>query len=668
MTVPIKIVCVSLNFQKLDDMALKALSNAYLSNDVEVISNFKQNVGFPIEQFSVIEKCNAVLLVFCYYDDLSSDFIHSRILDTWDKLSRGGIVGSLRHIKFFENIDAIKYLGECSVGLHSVTLGDSQVLSQMCDALQKASIIQSTNPTFSVLVSWLKNLAEEVRLRTELFTGNISLERIAAEIISREIKKEEKVSLVGFGKSGKLIAKILNEELGYHLKIANRTASALNEIKKKDNIEVIDLDNYTELLNSTCVILAVNSNDETQKYSLKLLEHFEKINSKPKLLVDLASPPLIKKGINTNVVTLEDLSVEANKNLNKRTSEVNKARDIVSKYYAVIAENLNREIGKIILNSQKTNVNCKLDNTKLNLFKIRNDSYKSIREYLDKLGFVEVTTPYIVGVSTDPPKVDKGGTIDVSWQGGVKAFLRQSNQLYKQMIVASGLQKIYEIGPFWRAETDQSYRHLQESIGLDIELSNPKNLEELYELAYSIILDVKIRIWKIYKIKNENFILPHFNSVPIITYAEAVNILNSKGYHIIFGEDLGLVGEAKLGQIIKKERNSDAFIVKDYPDSIKKFYTKKTNGGTTETFDIIISGWELVSGAIRETNRSVIENSMRLSGIDITDYNFYLSIVDGSVSHGGFCLGIDRLIAKLLDLEMVSDAVVFPRTFKNLIP
>ena len=156
--------------------------------------------------------------------------------------------------------------------------------------------------------------------------------------------------------------------------------------------------------------------------------------------------------------------------------------------------------------------------------------------------------------------------------------------------------------------------------------------------------------------------------MPIITYAEAVNILNSKGCYITFGEDLGLIGEAKLGQIIKKEHNSDAFIVKDYPDSIKKFYTKKTKGGTTETFDIIISGWELVSGAIRETNRSVIENSMRLSGIDTTDYNFYLSIVDGSVSHGGFCLGIDRLIAKLLDLEMVSDAVVFPRTFKNLIP
>ena len=81
-----------------------------------------------------------------------------------------------------------------------------------------------------------------------------------------------------------------------------------------------------------------------------------------------------------------------------------------------------------------------------------------------------------------------------------------------------------------------------------------------------------------------------------------------------------------------------------------------------------MAGWELASGAIRETDRSSIEKSMRLSGIDPGDYSFYLSIVDGSESHGGFGLGIDRLFAKLLDLEMVSDAVVFPRTFKNLIP
>jgi aspartyl/asparaginyl-tRNA synthetase len=236
------------------------------------------------------------------------------------------------------------------------------------------------------------------------------------------------------------------------------------------------------------------------------------------------------------------------------------------------------------------------------------------------------------------------------------------------MIVASGLPRIYELGPFWRAETKQSFRHLQESIGLDVETANPESLKELYELAYAVIREVKNELGKVHGIGYDHLSLPDFSAVPIITYAEAIDILNTKGHATSFGEDLGLMGERSLGQIMKRSCGSDVCILTDYPDTIKKFYTKKKDGGTTETFDIILAGWELVSGAIRETNRSVIEKSMRLAGINSADYEFYLSIVDGAVPHGGFCLGFDRLIAKLLDLEIVSDAVVFPRTFEKLFP
>lgn len=668
MTIPIKIVCASLSFQRLDESALKALSDARLNNDIKIISKFKKDVGFPIEQLSIIDKCNAVIIVFCYSGNFSSEFVRSRIFDSWEKLSPGGIINSLRNIKLFEDIDAIRYLGECAIGLHSVTLGDSQVFSQIFDSLQEASLTQPENPTFATLASWLKTLALEVRSKTNIFSGNTSLERIATEIISKNVEEDKKVSLIGFGKSGKLIAKILKEELGYPLVIANKTQDVLAEIAKEKKVEIVNLDSYEKLLDCACVVLAITSNEKTRKYSSALLSELKKLNSKPKLIIDICSPSLLNKEQGINLITLEDLSIEANNNINKRASEANKARDIVNKSCVIAVESLNREIGKITYTKQINENNHKLNKKKLDVLKIRNDGYRIIRKYLEKYGFIEVTTPYIVGVSTDPPKVDKGGTIDVFWHGGTRAFLRQSNQLYKQMIVASGLPKIYEIGPFWRAEAIKSYRHLQESIGLDIEMSNPKSLEKLYELAYSIILQVKTHLWDIYHIKNNKFVLPKFNMVPVITYDEAINILNSKGYSITFGEDLGLAGEGKLGQIIKKERKSDVFIVKNYPDSIKKFYTKKTQGGATETFDIIVSGWELVSGAIRENNRTTIEKSMHLSGIDARDYGFYLSVIDGSVPHGGFCLGIDRLIAKILDLEMVSDAVAFPRTFEKLIP
>lgn len=91
MELPINIVCASLNFQRLNEEAMNNLSNAYLKNDQETILDFRENIGFNVEQLVIIEKCNAVMVVFCYYENLSKDFIRGRVLDTWDKLSKGGL-------------------------------------------------------------------------------------------------------------------------------------------------------------------------------------------------------------------------------------------------------------------------------------------------------------------------------------------------------------------------------------------------------------------------------------------------------------------------------------------------------------------------------------------------------------------------------------------------
>lgn len=293
--------------------------------------------------------------------------------------------------------------------------------------------------------------------------------------------------------------------------------------------------------------------------------------------------------------------------------------------------------------------------------------FRYLRDYFSHNGYLEVITPFIVGISTDPPKVDKGGTFDVDWVNGARAFLRQSNQIYKQICVASGLEKIYEIGPFWRKESSESYRHLQESIGLDVEMQNPKSLQELYELACELIKKVNIHVVATYKLRN-NLVIPDVDKIPVFTYDEAVDLLRENGHPVTRGDDFGLVSEAKLGQLVKKKFNSDVLVIKDYPDTIKKFYTKQKREGLTETFDVIVGGWELVSGAIRQTDGDSVKESMRLSDINASDYDFYISIIDKAPEHGGFCLGLDRLLAKILNKEMISDAVPFPRTYKKLIP
>lgn len=657
-----KIICASLNYQRLDEKSLNNLKSANLKKDHKFLNQFKNELGLEIDSIVVIEKCNAVNLLISYQDDLSFEYVKGRILSTWDRYSNNGIMIIIRDIKFYEGIDAIKFLGECAVGIHSVTIGDSQVLSQIAEGL-KSGLHGEVSP-FIFIIDWLNELVNECKLKTKIFEGNISLERIACDLISKNISKIEKTVLIGYGKSGKLIAKILNKENDFPLEILNRT---IIDIQKENldekKVKYSSFSNFKSN-NIHCIIITVNNNTETNAIITDLLKTIE--NTKDILFIDLSTPSLLMGKVD-NFIGIEKLSKIAETNSDTRRNEINKARNIINNTIDLVINKINRNTAEFYMNQQR-NINFKkLDRKKIDLIIQRSEMFKIIKGYLNSKKFIEVTTPYIVGISTDPPKVDKGGTINVDWMNGTTAFLRQSNQIYKQIIVASGMEKIYEIGPFWRKETSESYRHLQESIGLDIELSNPKNLNELYYLACKIIKKVNDNLIKTFKLKT-NLNLPNINKIPILTYHEAIKLLQENGNPITMGEDLGLVSEAKLGQLIKAKFNSDIFVVKDYPDTIKKFYTKNKIGGLTESFDIIVNGWEIVSGAIRQTDGKQIKKSMLLSGIDIKNYDFYISIVDKAIKHGGFCIGLDRLIAKILNKEMISDAVPFPRTYKRLIP
>ncbi len=659
-----KIVCAVLNYQRLDDRALTNLKNADLKNDVVTLTRFRSNLGIEIDSLAIVKKCNAIMVLISYQDDISLDHLRGRLLSTWDQCVEVSILNTIRDIRIFHGVDAINFLAECAVGLHSVTIGDSQVAGQINDALLSGIHTTDANELFRLLAEWIKGVVSECKLRTHIFEGNISLERIACGLVSQNIIQNKNILLIGYGKSGKLIAKILNQELSLPLYIVNRTPIIIkNEKLDVETAHYLPFDSSMIPANVGCIIVAVDSNDDTNKLINDLVSSIPSTENIYK--IDLASQPLLDRKFGT-FVDIKELSKIAESNTGIRRVEINKVRTVIQKKLNVIIDNINTSVGKLYIHRQKTH-GLKLDKQKLDLVRQRALLISNVRNYLSEKEFIEVTTPYIVGISTDPPKIDKGGTINVDWINGTTAFLRQSNQMYKQILVASGLHKIYEIGPFWRKEENESYRHLQESLGLDIELSNPKNLEELYRLACTIIMMSNTEIVQTFKLSN-SLSFPNIDSLPVLTYHEAIELLRKNGNPVTLGDDLGLVSEAKLGQLIKNEYDSDIFVIKDYPDTIKKFYTKDKPGGLTETFDVIVGGWELVSGAIRQTDGQKIQKSMSLSGINISDYEFYISIVDKAVQHGGFCIGIDRLIAKILNKEMVQDAVPFPRTYRRLIP
>lgn len=187
MILSINVFAAVLNYQRIDDCALNNLKCAELYNNEVDLHKLRQELGFEIDSVAIIKKCNAVMVIVAYCDDLSFDYVKGRILHSWDKLSKDGISQLKRDIKFYENIEALRFMAECAVGAHSVTVGDSQVLSQISDGLRK-SLPSPKNP-FGLIAEWIGVIAEECRLKTGIFNGNTSLERIASDFIVQRIGK-----------------------------------------------------------------------------------------------------------------------------------------------------------------------------------------------------------------------------------------------------------------------------------------------------------------------------------------------------------------------------------------------------------------------------------------------------------------------------------------------
>lgn len=659
-----KFFCASITYQKLDERALSNLSSASIDNKSEDLKKLKDLLGFETESIAIIKKCNAIIIFLTYQEDFLSDFIRDRLLSSWDALSAGGILKLIREIRFHQGVEALKFLAECSVGIHSVTIGDSQVLTQITDGLEAG--IQDDKNLFRTLADWLRSVAENIRQNSLIFNGNTSVERVTCQKLIEKEPKVESILLIGYGRSGKLIGKILSEEHKIRVDVMNRTQIDLSDIGEDFArfLRWLPITKEVDPNEYEGVIIALDHTAETESKIKEILSGFKD----DVFIIDISTPSFVSRGTSKKIMTISDISEYAQSNSLIRKNEVGKVKELIAKQIPQVIEIINRSVARAYINSQKRNTFKKLELEKIILASQRHRMYVEVREFLNSKNFIETTTPFIVGVSTDPPKVDAGGTINVQWVNDATAFLRQSNQMYKQILVASGIEKMYEIGPFWRKETHDSYRHLQESLGLDVEIRKPNDLAELYFLACEIITQTYEKVTHDLSLE-KRLKFPKSNSdIPILSYHEAIKMLRDNGNSIAVGEDLGLVGEARLGQIIKKAYSSDVFIIKDYPDTIKKFYTKYKPIGLTETFDVIVDGWELVSGAIRETDGSKIRSSMMLSGINPADYEFYISIVDEAEEHGGFCLGLDRLMAKIISKEMVSDAVLFPRTYKQLIP
>ncbi|MDY6788912.1 MAG: aspartate--tRNA(Asn) ligase [Candidatus Nanohaloarchaea archaeon] len=302
------------------------------------------------------------------------------------------------------------------------------------------------------------------------------------------------------------------------------------------------------------------------------------------------------------------------------------------------------------------------------IFRVRDKVITGLREWFDSEGFIEIHTPII----------SKGGA-----EGGAtlfpvdyyqnEAFMRQSPQLYKQMLMSAGFDRVYELGPSFRAEKFATSRHVSEFTQWDVELAFIEDHNDVMD-----VLENSIRFLIKYLKENAAEELKEIGAdlevpekeFPRIEFEKALQILEEEFDYTPDEEgDLDTRGEKLLGEYFE-EKGHQFFFVVGYPG--EKFYymqDREEDDIASRKFDLIYRGQELSSGGQREHRLEALTRKMEEQGVDESNFTFYLeSFKFGMPPHGGYGLGLDRLVTKLLGLDNIKEAILFPRDPTRLTP
>ncbi len=305
------------------------------------------------------------------------------------------------------------------------------------------------------------------------------------------------------------------------------------------------------------------------------------------------------------------------------------------------------------------------------IFQVEAKAIEGIRGFLVSEGFVEVSTPKIVAAGAEG-----GSTLFPIKYFDSSAYLAQSPQLYKQNLMATGLDRIYEIAHAYRAEASDTIRHIAEFISLDVEMAFIESSEDVMAVAEGIVVSsldhvrdrAKDELQKL-GVKIEKPVTPF----PRVKYRDAVEIVKATGMRIEHGDDLGTEGEKALGEAMKREKNCELYFITEFPTSLKRgtFYAKRSDDDpeTTGYFDLDYKGQEIVSGGQREHRYDVLVEQMRENNLNLESFDFYLKAFRfGMPPHGGFGFGVERFVQKMLDLPNIREAVLYPRDRSRLVP
>lgn len=302
------------------------------------------------------------------------------------------------------------------------------------------------------------------------------------------------------------------------------------------------------------------------------------------------------------------------------------------------------------------------------IFKVRSKIAKILTNFFDENGFININTPKLTMLGAESGaelfKVDYFGT---------PIYLSQSPQIYKQMFMNAGFERVYEIAPVFRAEKSHTNRHITEFTGVDFEMAFIKDENDLMNMAEDMIIYLLTNLKKEcvdeLKLLEINHIIP--KEIPRITMQEAKKLILKKGKKYSEEADLDAEGEQLIGQIIKKKFGSEFVFITNYPWEIRPFYHMKPENDDkgTRSFDLLFNGVEICTGSQREHRLDVLQKQAKEKYIDLSTMEKYTEIFKyGIPPHGGIGFGLDRITQKLLGLNNIREAVLLPRDPERKIP
>jgi aspartyl-tRNA synthetase len=289
------------------------------------------------------------------------------------------------------------------------------------------------------------------------------------------------------------------------------------------------------------------------------------------------------------------------------------------------------------------------------IFRIQRAVLHSIREYMEENGYIEVNTPKIISTATEG-----GASLFSVLYYNRSAFLTQSPQLYKEQLVLP-FERVYEVGPAFRAEESRTQKHLSEITSIDVEAAfvNYNDIMATLEGLIKHILRSTVKRFKLTHLEFEE-------EFPRITYDEAIELLKRRKVKIAWGDDLS--GDAV--EVLGKEHNKFYFIT-DWPTSSKPFYIKPKDRrlDVCESFDLMHGSLELASGGSRVSSKSLLIKRLKEQKLKPQAFDYHLKVFDyGIPPHAGFGLGLERLMMVLTREENIREVALYPRDKIRLVP